>query len=589
MKYRVFLLLVFLSISIAFGQTAVHYSIAFPNRDHHEAEVEIMFTQIPGDVLHLHMSRSSPGRYALHEFAKNVYNVKAFDSKGKRLRVTRPNPHRWDVHGHDGTVKVSYTIFGDRCDGTYLAVDNTHAHINMPATFMWAEGMTDQPVDITFHRPDPNWHIATQLAPTDKPETFTAPNLQYFMDSPTEVGPFEMRSWTLRQGEREVTFRLALHHSGTDAELTAFADLIRTVVEEEIALFGEAPPYDYGTYTFIADYLPYVNGDGMEHRNSTILTSTRTLRKQAVRNLFTVAHEFFHAWNVERIRPRSLEPFDFDRANMSGELWFAEGFTSYYDGLILKRAGLISLDRFAEDLGRTLNQVLNAPGRKYFSPVEMSMQAPFADAAVSIDPKNQRNTFISYYPYGAALGLALDLTLRRRFPGKSLDDFMAAMWQAHGKPEQPYTLDDLRRTLGEAIGDQEFADDFFRRYVSGRELPDFKSLLAAAGFTLEKKNPDKAWLGSARLDFSKGKVGVRTTTQMGSPLYQAGVDRKDSILTLDGQELRTQDDLDTLLAHHKPGDQVEIVFEKRGQRRQAKLTFQADPMLKVVPAEHKGA
>ena len=152
----------------------VVYHVSFPNAVHHEAEVRLTLTGLPARPVQLRMSRSSPGRYALHEFAKNAYSVKAVNSKGRALRVTRPNPHQWDVAGHDGTVVVTYTLFGDRADGTYSAIDLTHAHLNMPATFMWARGLDARPVRVTF-RTDRPWKVATQLFPTPDSLTFTAP------------------------------------------------------------------------------------------------------------------------------------------------------------------------------------------------------------------------------------------------------------------------------------------------------------------------------------------------------------------------------------------------------------------------------
>ncbi len=571
------------------AQSPVQYEIAFPNADHHEAEVSVTFTELPPQVLEVRMSRTSPGRYALHEFAKNVYNVRAVDGQGRSLRVSRPNPHQWNVAGHDGTVTLSYTVFGDRCDGTYLAIDNTHAHLNMPATFMWARGLEDRPVQITFHKPSGDWHIATQLVPTESPETYAAPDLAYFMDSPTELSAFEFREWSINTDGTMKRVQLALHHQGTPEEVDAYARMCQAVVAEAVAVFEKAPPFDYGSYIFIADYLPYVNGDGMEHRNSTILTSTRSLSEHAVRNLNTVAHEFFHAWNVERMRPRSLEPFDLEHANMSGELWFAEGFTSYYDGLLLKRAGLLSLDRFAEDLGRTLNRVLNAPGRRYFSVVEMSQLAPFVDAATSVDPRNFQNTYVSYYPYGAAIALGLDLTLRLRHDGRTLDEFMRAVWQEHGTVERPYTNEDLRRILGTLTEDVAFADAFFRRYIYGREVLDYRDLLEQVGFRLQKAHPGKAWIGPLHgFVFEDGQARLGTVALVGSPLYEAGVDRNDVIVSLDGQAFATLQELEDLLSGYRPGEAVEIVFNKRGVERRAELVFQEDPTLEVVPYERLG-
>ena len=261
------------------------------------------------------MSRTSPGRYSLHEFAKNVYSVSATDHAGNTLDITRPNPHQWDVHGHSGTVNVRYTLYADRADGTYAQIDASHAHLNMPATFMFVRNHDDWPIEVTFNLPDPEWRIATQLMPTDAPTTFTAPDLQYFMDSPTELSAFSLRTWNVPKGpgqEGTYEIRLAIHHTGTEAEVDDYAGMVQKVVEQQIAVFGEPPAFDGGTYTFIADYLPWASGDGMEHRNSTILTSSSSLERNAIGLLGTVSHEFIHVWNVERIRPAMLEPFDFE-------------------------------------------------------------------------------------------------------------------------------------------------------------------------------------------------------------------------------------------------------------------------------------
>ncbi|HEX7087113.1 MAG TPA: hypothetical protein VF198_12160, partial [Vicinamibacterales bacterium] len=308
------------------AQSPVRYVVSFPNAVHHEAEVVAIFADLADRPLEVRMSRSSPGRYALHEFAKNVYNVRAFDGEGRPLEVIRPDPYGWTVAGHDGTVRFAYTLFADRADGTYSGVDATHAHLNMPATFAWARGLEERPITVTFRVPaESGWKVASQLAPSADPWTFTAPGLQYFMDSPTELSDFELREWTVESNGKTYTIRLAVHHAGTDAELDAYAAMARRVVAEQMAVFGELPDYDHGTYTFIADYLPYVSGDGMEHRNSTVLTSTRSLADGAMANLGTLSHEFFHCWNMERIRSAAIEPFDFERANMSGELWLGEG------------------------------------------------------------------------------------------------------------------------------------------------------------------------------------------------------------------------------------------------------------------------
>jgi predicted metalloprotease with PDZ domain len=582
------LLLLLLVLPTSAASQAVEYRIAFPNLVHHEAEISVTFRGVPAAPLQVRMSRSSPGRYALHEFAKNVYAVSATDGSGRPLPISRPDPHGWDVSGHDGTVVFRYTLFGDRADGTYTGIDNTHAHLNIPATFAWARGLEGRPVEVTFQRPREGWRIATQLVPTDDPERFTAPDLAYFMDSPTEISAFDLRSWEIGPAGRRQTVRLAVHHLESAAEVDRFEEMTRRVVTEQTAVFGEAPAFDFGEYIFIACYTPWVAGDGMEHRNSTILTSTRPLSTGALQNLGTVSHEFFHVWNVERLRPRSLEPFDFERENLSGELWFAEGFTSYYTNLIIRRAGLFDDAQYAAALTTMLNTVINSPGRRFASPTEMSLQAPFVDAATSVDPQNRANTFISYYTWGAAVGLGLDLTLRERF-GLTLDDFMLAAWERFGREERPFTAADLRALLATFTGDSAFAADFFGRYVDGREVPDYAALLGRAGYLLRPAAPGRPWIGTPAVVGENGGLRIAGATLIGSPLYEAGVGPGDLIEEIGGVAITTEAALQTALAERRPGERVRLGYLQRGERRAVEITIGEDPRLEVVPEEAAGA
>jgi predicted metalloprotease with PDZ domain len=352
-------------------------------------------------------------------------------------------------------------------------------------------------------------------------------------------------------------------------------------------VYGEFPVYDDGTYTFLADYLPHVSGDGMEHRNSTIVASQNSLLQAARGLLGTVSHEFFHSWNVERIRPRSLEPFNFESTNMSGELWLAEGFTSYYGPLTMHRAGLTLFEDYAHSLAGAINAVTNAPGRRYRSPTEMSMLAPFVDAATAIDPTSFPHTFISYYTWGQALGLALDLTLRQRFPGVTSDDFMREMWTTHGKTERPYTTTDARDALGRVSGDTAFAGEFWRRYVLGREIPDYQVLLAPAGLLVRQRDREAAWIGDLGLDGPEGAT-VGSRVLVGTPAYLAGLETGDRILSLDGRAITSPGDVGAILAARHIGDQIEIVFESRGQRVEGRVDLTSDPRLEVVTFEEAG-
>ena len=485
------------------------------------------------------------------------------------------------------TVSVTYTLYGDRADGTYAQIDAAHAHLNMPAALMWARGFDDRPVELTFHSPNPAWRVATQLAPTANPAVFTAPNLQYLMDSPTELSDHMVREWQVDDAGVPRTIRIALHHPGTAEQADIFAGRARKVVDQLIAVFGDVPDFDYGTYTFLADYLPQVSGDGMEHRNSTVLSGSRSLADADYGQIGTLSHEFFHAWNVERLRPAELEPFDFTRANATPSLWFAEGFTNYYGPLAIRRAGLSTFDRFLAEIGGQANVIVNTPARGYGSPQEMSLRAPFVDAAASIDPTNP-NIFTSYYTYGAALALTLDLTLRQRFDGLTLDDYMRQMWRTHGRTEKAYTPDDLRAGLAEVTGDPAFARAFFDASIQRSEMPDLAPLLAQAGVVMKPRNPTGAWAGPARLQVADAVVRLAGATAPDTPLYLAGLDGGDEIVRLGDTAIDSQANWDDALKALKPGDTVAITYIQRGAERTAQLRLGIDPSFELVRIETTG-
>lgn len=541
------------------------YNISFENAVHHEAEINISFPDIKTKTLVVRMSRTSPGRYALHEFAKNVYGFTATNSKGDTLNVERPDPYSWKISGHDGKVNVNYTLFANRGDGTYSQVDETHAHLNIPATFMYAESLEHRPVEIVFNvRKDLDWKVATQLEKISE-NKYLAPDLYYFMDSPTEISDFDMKEFDVN-GQK---IQFVLHHKGTEAEFAEYFDQVKRIVVQEKEVYGELPDFDYGKYTFLACYMPNVSGDGMEHRNSTILTDKEALSEGGMKgNIGTVAHEFFHAWNVERIRPNELEPFDFTEANMTGSLWFAEGFTSYYTGLILCRAKVISPKEYIEGLDGTFNYVWNSPALQYFNPIEMSFQAPFVDAATSVDPVNRENTFVSYYSYGSILGLALDLSLREK--KLNLDDFMKLMWQKYGKNEVAYEIRDIENTLREYAGEA-FATEFFRRHIYNSLKPDYSKLFQSYGIKIEQS--DKNYFGASLREVTDG-LEITRNLQKSSPAYKAELDTGDIILEVNGQPAVTKAEFDEIVQN---SEKLKLKFKRFGEEKTAEVRLIRSP------------
>jgi len=582
-------------------QKAIFYKVSFPNAVHHEAEIVMTIPQSPGRAFRVRMSRSSAGRYATHEFGKNVYNVRATDVGGAKIDLKQVEGDVYEVgNDHPETVLIHYTLFGNWTDGTYASIDPSHAHLNMPAAFMWVSGLEKRPVKFEFNDLDKyGWKVATQLK-NEGANIYSAPDMQYMMDSPTELSGFKETSWivTNTDGKKE-KINLTVHSDDPQPVIDNFGKLVQKMVLEEKAVFGELPTYDYGEYTFLDDVYPTTSGDGMEHRNSTcIVQPVNKVEGNEVRLLSTFSHEYFHSWNVKRIRPKSLEPFNFEHANMSSELWFAEGFTQYYGELLLERSGFHTVDEYTRTLSGLVNSVLNTPGAKDYTPIQASNHSVFADAGVSIDPNNDNNIFTSYYFYGGATALALDLRLRSEF-NLTLDDYMREVWLNRGKVMKPYTIPDLQNDLAKLTKNPKFAADFFNRYIYGTDKNNYEALLAKAGLLLRKVQPGKAWAGPLSANPGRNRAGlartagaeglpIQSSTLIGTPIYKAGLDAGDIILKADGKEIKDQQAFNEIVAGKNIGDKIIVNYKNRTGDHETTVVLEENPYLEVVTYEKAG-
>lgn len=569
-------LLVWLALPVA-AQTT--YTLDLAGRQQHQLQIDARYQLTDQQPLELRMAAASPGRYARHDFAKNIYGLKALDADGKPLKLERTGPSSWQVSGHQGVVQVSYLLFGNHADGTYSQIDSRHLHLNMPASFLYAPALQQQPLQIRFKALPEGWRAASQLQ-SAADGTLTAPDLDYFMDSPLEVSAHQQLSFTQRSQGKDYQIELAIHQQGSVAEAEVLLEKMKAVVTQQQAIFGELPAFDYGRYTVLADYLPGVRGDGMEHRNSTVVTDEQSLAQRKYEQIGTISHEFFHAWNVERLRPKNLQPFDYTQPNMSDALWFAEGFTNYYGKLALVRSGHYSLDTYLEKVSLALNQTLQAPGRRWYGPAAVSQQAVFVDAGVSVDANNYGNNYLSYYTYGEVVALALDLTLRQQY-NTDLDALMRLLWQRFGKREQPYQLADLQQALAEVSGDAAFAERFFADSIQAPALPDFVPLLAEQGVLLAPARPDQAWFGALLLNGHGDALLVDSVPRHGTPWALAGVSKGDLLLKLGNVRLAEPADLDTVLETVKPGDQLTLTIRRFDQEQNLLVTVGSDPQLKL--------
>lgn len=579
-------------------QKPLFYSISFPNAAHHEAEIVLTIPNAPSGAIRVRMSRSSAGRYATHEFGKNIYNVKAANADGSELEIKQLEGDLYEIPTHGDAVKVSYTLFANWTDGTYASVDPSHAHLNMPAAFMWVLGQDKRPIRLQFNDLDKyGWKAATQLK-NEGAGVYSAPNMQYMMDSPTELSAYKVSSWDVDNNGKKEKINLAIHSDDDQSVIDAFAHQIGRMVLEEKAVFGELPAYDFGEYTFLDDVYPTNSGDGMEHRNSTcIVHPADKVSGNELRLISTYSHEYFHSWNVKRIRPKSLEPFNFEHADMSSELWFAEGFTQYYGEMVLVRAGFHNVDDYGRTLAGLVNQILNTPGAAKYPATQMSRYSVFADAGVSIDPNNQANMFTSYYTYGGAIALALDLRLRSEF-NLTLDDYMRTVWLDRGKIMKPYTVPDLQAELAKVTKNPKFAADFFNKYIYGIEKNDYAALLAKAGLLLRKSAPGKGWAGPLSYSRNRGRSGEARTTDeaglpvqvsiIGTPAYKAGLDVGDIILKADGKAVKDAQLFTDIVSAKNPGDKIVVNYKNRTGEHETTITLEESPYFEVVTFEKAG-
>lgn len=559
----------------------ISYQFTAPNAVHHEARITLTVKELPKANTLFRMSRSSPGRYATHEFGKNVYNVSAADAQGKPLRLIKVEGDVYAVPEHKGFVQLSYTLFANFADGTYASVDASGYHLNIPATFMWVVGLEQAPITLSFNDLPADWTVATQLYPTDKPNVFTAPHLQYFMDAPVKAGSLRYREWQVTNTNgKPLTLRIAFDTEATDQQLEAFTEKVKKITAEAAAIFGEYPDYETGRYTFLASLNPYVQGDGMEHRNSTMI-SLPMAPAMIEYGLGTFSHEFFHSWNVERIRPQTLEPFNFEHSNLSDGLWVAEGFTQYYGNLVELRSGLSTEAQLLNNLADLINTKQNRPGGTLFNVIENSQYAVFTDAGVSVDKTNFDNTFSSYYTTGAATALALDLELRTRF-NKTLDDYMRLLWQRHGRPEKPYTIKELQDALAATTSNAKHAADFFANYVYQSKPYNYADALAAFGLQVQTANEGKAWAGPLRLEERGGKTVLANVARVGTPLYDAGLDAGDELMSVDGLKIKSTSDFNNWLATKRPGDKAVVMYRHRGKELSTTLTLSTSSDISVI-------
>lgn len=535
----------------------ITYTVSMPKPYTHLLDVELRLRGALPAQTDLIMPVWTPGSYLVREFERHVQDFDAKDASGRALRWAKTNKNTWRVETASAReIVITYSVYANELTVRTNQLTDQHAFWNNAALLMYPDGQLKAPSTLRVV-PFGNWKVATALPAVagGRANTFRAENFDILYDSPVEVGNFKTLSFEVKG----VPHRIIIDGEGNyDAE--RMRRDFQKIVEASINLMGGEIPYR--DYTFFL-HAPSTGGGGLEHLNSTALIFPRfRFRPDSSYRSFLslVSHEFFHLWNVKRIRPDVLGPFDYTQENYTKLLWVAEGITSYYEAIILLRAGLLSPQDYLSDLASAIRDLQNTPGR-----FEQSLEESSFDAWIKYyrPDENSVNSQVSYYDKGAIVGTMLDLEIRRASKdARSLDDVMRALNEEFYKRDRNYTPEDFQRLAERAAGRS--LDNFFSRYVRGREEIDFNAILNHVGLYLDTSGtptgrpaPERPYFG-ATLFMDGNRLMVRNV-RAGTPAYDQGITAGDEIVALDGMRVNLES-FDARVAEKKPGDRVTITL-----------------------------
>ena len=580
-----------LVLSIAFGLPAISVAqtsrpvppveIAFTvgmSRPHtHMFEVDVKIKRAPDSNAlaqeSLIMPVWTPGSYLIREFERNVQDFAAKDAAGQPLNWEKIDKNTWRVSTNGAKEwHATYRVYANELSVRTSELNSGHAFWNNANLLMYLDGYLQNPSTVQVLAPDV-WKVATGLPIAPGPKnTFAAENFDVLYDSPFEVSAFK----TIVFNVKGVPHRIVIDGEGNYDPERMRRD-VQKIVETEVEIMGGEIPYK--DYTFIL-HLRANAGGGLEHRNSTALgyprfgfriatgdrnttaapNPTQQLERDYRSFLGLVSHEFFHLWNVKRIRPDALGPFDYTRENYTKLLWVAEGITDYYADVALRRANLISERDFLTATARSFQQLQNTPGRLVQTVEESSF-----DSWIKYyrQDENSINSQVSYYDKGGIVGMLFDLEIRKRSNGtKSLDDVMRYLVTEYFKKDRNYTPTDFQKACELMAGSS--LEELFAKYVRGKEELDYNAALSAAGLKLETttigeggKPIERAYFGADTV-WENDRLIVRRV-YAGSPAYDQGLNTGDQIVALNNMRV-TREFFDARMAERKPGDLINLTI-----------------------------
>jgi predicted metalloprotease with PDZ domain len=547
-----------------------------------------------------------PGSYMIREFARHIVSIEARVG-GRRVAIAKRDKHTWQVKPSTGALTVRYRVYAWDWSVRAAHLDETHGFFNGTSVFLCALGHEDEAHDVDLVRPAgrafAGWRVATTLPELGAPRhgfgTYRAPNYDALVDHPVEMGTFRLERFAAAGVPHEIAY------SGTIPNLDAArinADVAK-LCAAQIAFFkGPREPAPFDRYVFLTAVAGEGYG-GLEHRSSTALLCTRDAlpvdgdARGGDRSpgyltfLGLVSHEYFHSWNVKRMKPAAFAPYDLTRENYTSLLWIFEGFTSYYDDLFLARTRLATEKQYLAMLAKTIDDVLASPGRRTQTVGESSF-----DAWIKYyrQDENTPNAVVSYYRKGSLVALCLDLLIRAQTRGRaSLDDAMRLMWRRYGRDFYP----EGRGGLGE----DEFADlvaeatgvdvkNPIARWAYGTDELPIAELARPFGLVLQRDADRGPPIMEARLVMAGADTRIASVT-LGGAAHAAGLSAGDALVAIDGLRIQPGK-FAALTGRYRAGDAVDVTFFRQDVLMQRRVTLAAPPgttSLTVAPRPRAAA
>ncbi|MFM7644828.1 MAG: M61 family metallopeptidase [Sphingomonadales bacterium] len=541
------------------------YHLSMPQPNSHYFAVKIQVTENNAAVQTFKMPVWTPGSYLVREFSKNLNQVKALDAEGKQLVVKKKSKNTWEVLC-DGKTDFSlfYEVYAFELSVRTPYLDNTHGFVAGAGVFMYTEETRNQQGVLKIYPHTSFKRISTALPAADyksEPgvQSFIFTDYDQLVDSPIEIGNQQEFTF-LAAGVRH---RVAMYGEANYNVAQLQKDMAK-VVEAATGVFGSNPNQDY---LFIVHNVTDGQG-GLEHLNSCVLSVSRWsyTGSNYLGFINLVAHEYFHLWNVKRIRPIELGPFNYDQECYTSLLWVMEGITSYYDELLLLRAGFYTKNEFVSKLQSQINYVEGSPGAR----VQPVAHASFDAWIKAYRPnENSGNTTMTYYSRGAVLGAVLDAYLIQKSKGKqSLDGFMQLLYQKYALGlKRGFTEAEFEQELSTYIGEDMQA--FFVNYINGTQIIPYKKYFEPLGLTV---TDNSAALTNLGLSLEDGELIKVRSVRSGSAAEDAGISAGDEIIACDGYRIN-KTALENKYNNLQTGSSIELLVARDGKLFTTKCAF----------------